>query len=754
MDHVGLICSIGELTGAISGSGSLEAFLADTVTMVAEHMHAQVCSIYLYDSRARRLTLRANTGLNRSRVGQVTLGYGEGLVGLALKELRPIVETHGSHHPGYRFFDDLDDDQYDSFLAVPLLRGIRRLGVLVVQRVTRHPFADDDVTAMRAVANQLATTVEYAAVLMEPGRVDTAGGDVPAAASGMYRGDVAASGFAHGPALVWERQRSLEFLAAEARQAPQESGSLSRAVEQTASQLRALQERIAERLSDEASLVFTAHLLMLKDTQFTGQMQQLVDSGSGPADAVVAVVSRYVERLSALAHAGLREKADDITDLGMRILSALGAGEGYLPAVREHVVLARNLLPSDLLVLAAEEAAGVVLVSGGIASHLSILARSLGMPTVIVDEPELLEVADNTNVLVDAEVGNVYVSPGPDVLEAFTAREHARAQSRRHAPRVSPRTCTADGTRVRLMANINLLSDLTAARELKTEGVGLYRTEFPFIVRSTFPTEEEQRVVYRRLVENMPGSDLTFRTLDVGGDKVLSYYEGHREENPFLGMRSIRFTLEHREVFVQQVRAILTAGAGAQLRIMFPMVSSLDEFLEAREVVHECRDQLRAAHIEHHESPQIGIMVELPAAVDLAHELAAEADFFSIGTNDLVQYMLAVDRTNEKVRNLYVPHHPAVLRAIGRTASAALHAGIGLSVCGDMAHRPEYIPFLLGVGIRELSVEPSCVPAVQKCIAGVSLVEARELAGALLVCRKVAEASRLVGKQSGSQAVG
>jgi phosphotransferase system enzyme I (PtsP) len=313
---------------------------------------------------------------------------------------------------------------------------------------------------------------------------------------------------------------------------------------------------------------------------------------------------------------------------------------------------------------------------------------------------------------------------------------------------MKPATMTADGVRVQLMANINLLTDLKVATELNCDGVGLYRTEFPFIVRTNFPSEAEQYVIYRKLVESMPDKPVTFRTLDAGGDKILSYYHDIKEQNPALGMRSIRFSLQNKPIFAEQVRAILRAGAGADLRIMFPMISSLDEFNEAKEVVRESIDQLAQQGIEHNPEPRLGMMVELPAVVDLAEDFAREADFFSIGTNDLIQFLLATDRTNEAVADFYIAHHPSVLRTLNRVARAALENDCDLSICGDMAHQTQYTPFLLGIGIRTFSVDPIFLLRTQQTINATSIKDAEAQAKEMLARNRVSDIAALLPAQT------
>jgi phosphotransferase system enzyme I (PtsP) len=284
-----------------------------------------------------------------------------------------------------------------------------------------------------------------------------------------------------------------------------------------------------------------------------------------------------------------------------------------------------------------------------------------------------------------------------------------------------------------LLANINLLRDLILARELKAEGVGLYRTEFPFLVRSEVPSEEEQYNVYRRLFDDMSGQPVTVRTLDLGGDKVLAYSETSRELNPDLGLRAIRFSLRHRELFQQQLCAILRAAADFNdLRIMFPMIGSLDEFRTARTAVEDCLAHLKRNNFPHHKKPLVGAMIEVPSVLEIIAEIADEADFLSIGTNDFVQYMLAVDRSNDKVADYYEPWHPAVLRGLAKIAAAAETSSKELTVCGELAHETEYIPFLLGIGVRIFSVYPRFLPVVQQAAAGIKINEARQYAAALL----------------------
>ena len=752
-DHFNLLCDLSELADLIVERSNIERFLDRTVRMVARHLKADVCSIYLYDESNRELVLRATVGLNPKAVGRVRMKPDEGLVGKAFQEMAPIREACASLSPRFKYFVEADEDRFESFLAVPIQRGVQRIGVLVVQHERRSRFTEVDAQALRAVASQLAGAIENVRLLITIRRdaagIASAGCPSPDGLQ-FFKGQSAAEGFAHAPATVFLRDRKgLWVESTGPGEADRTLEDFRRAVAAAADQLKAFGERLAERLPESAALIFTAHFMILKDPQFIGRIESAIEEGTPPAGAVRSVARDYIDRFAASSHVYIREKVHDIEDLATRILKNLQGGEeaeaSATPGRGAGVVIARDLFPSELLKLAADGVEGIILVRGGVTSHVAILARSLQIPLVIADQPGLLDLPDGTPVLMDADIGNIYIRPTAEVIRTFEGRRAVDETAAPLAGKVAPVTRTADGVRVRLLANINLLSELPAARTLNAEGIGLYRTEFPFLIRPTFPSEAEQLVIYRRVVEEMEGREITIRTLDVGGEKALAYADTPAGANPELGLRSIRFSLRHREIFEGQVRAILRAAAGSpSIRIMFPMISSVDELREAKAVVAECRAALEREGVNLTDAPAVGIMVELPAALGVIDELAGEADFLSVGTNDFVQYMLGVDRGNEQVAEYYCPHHPAVLRGLSAIAAAARRAGRDVSVCGEMAHEPAYLPFLLGIGIRKLSVDPNHLPAVQACIAGLSIADAEAHARDLLAEGTVAGTTRLI----------
>jgi phosphotransferase system enzyme I (PtsP) len=519
---------------------------------------------------------------------------------------------------------------------------------------------------------------------------------------------------------------------------------LHRALEETERQLSDLQVKLEAALLDMTAFIFTAQILMLKDKGFTDSIFTLIKGGVNPPQAVVEVVHDYVTKFSKIEDTYLREKIYDVKDVGHRLLENLTGHTQAQHNYQDKIVIARELFPSDALKLFSQKIKGIILLSGGATSHVAILARSLNIPLVVTKELGLLSLDPATDVLLDANMGNIYINPDPLVKAKVLQREELNRNigSLKKMIREHPRT--RDGVAVKLMANINLLGDLKAANEFKADGVGLYRTEFPFMIRSNYPSEEEQFLIYRRLVEGMPGKEITLRTLDIGGDKMLSYSDYGKEENPFLGMRSIRLSLKYIDIFTAQLRAILRAGAGRRIRILFPMISSMDEFLQAKSVVQECIHQLKTERKEIIQDPPLGVMIELPSMVEIIDEMAQEADFFSIGTNDLVQYMLAVDRTNDRVASLYLPHHPSVLRALKKIVDASLKHGKEISICGDMANEPKYLSLLLGLGIRCFSMDARYLPRTHERLRQVSIQECEKLTQEILAQSQISRITQIL----------
>lgn len=728
-DHLSMLCDIGELADLLTGSEDIFTFLDRSVEMVARHLDADASSIYLYDQKSSDLILFATIGLNPKAIGMVRMKIGEGLVGTTIEKRKPVFEGRASSNPRFKYFKEADEDRFESFMAVPIQRGEEKIGVLVVQHEKENFFLKRDLNALRAAASQLAGSIESARLMMElhkGNENDFSGPDIDDLR--IIKGETASHGYAHAPVVIYRKTQGA-LLSGKTSNPDDSKYSLKdflEAVRLTTKQLKEMETGFAARLPESASLIFTAHFMILKDPSFTKKMEGLIENGTTPPDAVREIANKYINIFSSSPHAYMQEKANDVADLGGRILRNLFRGSTNEPSIgQQRIVISKELFPSDIMKLASDEVQGIILVGGGITSHISILARSLNIPLIITDKSALLKLPGGTNALLDADTGNIFIEPSDEIIASHEERIKTKKTIETLKSDMLEETKTSDGFKISLMANINLLAEIPLAIDLKAEGVGLYRTEFPFLVRANFPTEEEQYFVYKRLLDGIGDRPVTIRTLDAGGDKILAYSDITDEDNPALGLRSIRFSLKLKEIFIQQLRAILRAGADHnQLRIMFPMISSLDEFFEAKTILNECMEMLEEEELAFNKKPEVGMMVELPAVLETIDEFAKEADFFSIGTNDFVQYMLAVDRGNKRVAEYFRPHHPSVLKALKKISLAGTKAGIDVSVCGEMAHESKYIPFLIGIGIKSLSVNAQSLPAVQDRITTLTMQEA------------------------------
>ncbi|MDC7234195.1 MAG: phosphoenolpyruvate--protein phosphotransferase [Spirochaetales bacterium] len=730
-DNVELICNIGELSDLFREKSDVRGFLQKVVKTVSGHMKADVCSIYLYDEYLDRLILEATEGLNPELIGKLILTPGEGLVGTSMKELRSILEKNGQEHPQFKAIPGSGEEKYQAFLAVPILRGLTRIGVLVLQHQQPGFFNKNDMMAFKAIASQLAATLENAKLLMGVSKKPEAPRKVESVS--LIKGQAVVGGIGIGNAYVVESGKKDGFYSGLPQSCIDASEEdFAQALSQTEEQLQLLQAEMEEKLSDVGSLIFSTHLLMLRDSSFVGKMEEDIRSGVSPCDAIITRVEYFLKIFSESDNPRLQEKVQDIRDLGHRLLRNLAGESQDSGDYSGQILVARELLPSELVKITAQHVEGLVLYSQGASAHITILAKSLGVPLVYTDDKRLFSLYTGTLLILDGLQGNLLINPNEESLQQFSKLKEDRALARESEDQVCSETYTLDRERIHLRATVNLISDIKTAVRMKAEGIGLYRSEFPFLIRNSFPSEEEQYLVYKKIFDGMDHPVITLRALDIGGDKILSYVPGSEEENPFLGLRAIRFLLENKKVFVGQLKAMIRAGQGRDFRIMFPLISSLDDFRQARRMVEKSIEFLKRDGFDCDTVPDLGVMIELPSAVMMAEDLAREADFISVGSNDLVQYLLGVDRTNEKVSGLYDPRHPAVLRTLARIASAAEQENCALSICGNMTFNREMIYFLVGLGVRNFSMPPVQIPEMQKFLNSVNVKAAEKDSRCLL----------------------
>jgi len=515
-------------------------------------------------------------------------------------------------------------------------------------------------------------------------------------------------------------------------QVADEIGRFEAALIRTRMQILEMQQRIAESIGAKDAAIFDAHLLVVEDRTLIDEVLRKLETDLCNVEWVFQeVATRYAETLNKIDDPYLRERALDIQDVTKRVIRNLQgkAPKTFLGLSEPHILIAHNLTPSDTASMNRERVLGIATDLGSRTSHTAIMARSLNIPAIVGLHDITAKLETGQHVLVDGTGGLLIVDPTPETLTRYAEIESRRVRVVAQLKELRETSSTTrDGRHIVLSANIELPEDVDAVKANGAEGIGLYRTEFLYLNRNTLPTEDEQFETYRKVAERVRPDPLIIRTFDLGGDKLAPGTVDITDElNPFLGWRAIRFCLENVDIFKTQLRAILRASAVGNVKIMFPMISGLDELRGAVAVLAECREELHSSKIDIGEEIEVGAMIEIPSAAISANVLAREVDFFSIGTNDLIQYALAVDRVNEKIAHLYEPTHPAVLRLLKMVADAAHANDIWVGVCGEMAGDIALIPLLLGLGVDELSAGAMLVPRVKRAVQSLAIPECQKL---------------------------
>ncbi len=731
-DRVTLLADVAEI---VSRSHDLDETLSNVVDLFAKRLDADVCSIYLAGADPSRLRLSATVGLNKDAVGRVELGLDEGLVGLAAERKEPVVLDRAREHPRYKYFPETGEERFESLMAAPLIvRGLA-IGVLAVQTRVPRQFEQQDVETLQTCAQLIAPVVVNAQLISTAGLAPEdhqAGVDewlersgvpirreVPRAERNVeLRGTPTARGVAIGPVFKMSSLdlAKLEYKPSEDRE--REERDLVRALHEARRELDANRDELGEEFGPDLAAVFNVHIQILEDKGFVGKLREAVRQTGSALQALREVLGRYRDTFARIEDPYFRDRAWDVEDVGRRVMERLlGVRQDAPQLTKGSILVVDNILPGYFARLELEKVAAIVSEHGGAMAHGAIFARTLEIPAVtsVVGIQEAARGGETA--IVDGSDGRVYLSPDPKLIEEYVRVRERYAIALEHLDAMRQRPAeTRDGRRIRLTGNMGLASDLRLVEQHGAEGIGLFRTELLALAHRSFPEEDEQELLYERVATAMAPRPVTIRTLDVGGDKDVADLGVPSEENPQLGCRSIRLSLMREGVFRAQVRAILRASNSGNVRMMLPMVSSLTELRKARRIIDEVKQELRAARVPFDEALPLGLMIEVPSAALIADLLAKECDFFSIGTNDLTQYTLAVDRSNEHVAHLYDSLHPGVLALIDCAVRAAARAGISVSVCGEMASNPLAVPILVGLGIEELSSAPSAVPVIKEII--------------------------------------
>jgi len=723
----------------VNAAPDLKQALAVIVQRVKQAIKVDVCSVYLTDFEQRRHVLRATHGLRQSAVGRVSLPLHRGLIGLVCERAEPINLDDAPSHPRYQFITETGEIPYHGFLGVPIIQNRRVLGVLVVRQREPRCFEDGEVSFLFTLAAQLAGAITHASVSGEVGGRGKPHGR-------FLQGRPGATGVAIGAVLVVYRQADLDAVPERVADDPEaEVGQLHHAVDRVQDELRLLQGRMKEVLPAEERALFDALLLMLSGDTLINQTIERIRQGEWVQSALHHTVEAHARVFDEMEDVYLRERASDIRDLGRRILMRLQSDTPRERVFPRQTILAGDSVGAvDLAEVPRERLAGIVSANGTSSSHVAILARAMGVPAVmgVTDLPAGR--LEGREVILDGYRGRVYVSPTPSVKREYSrlAREEQALSRELEALRGEP-AVTTDGVPMTLYLNTGLVSEMSSLGTSESDGVGLYRTELPFMVRDRFPGEESQIANYRRVLETFAPRPVILRTLDIGGDKPLPYFPV-KESNPFLGWRGIRISLDHPEIFLTQIRAMLRAAIGlGNLRIMLPMISLVSEVEELGLLIQRAHDELLE---EGHRVtlPPIGVMVEVPALVYQIEALARRVDFISVGSNDLTQYLLAVDRNNPRVAELYDELHPSVLKALLRIVEGARSMNRPVSVCGEMAGNPLAAVLLLGMGVESLSMSAGNLLRVKWVIRSFSRARTRQLLQAALRMEEGSQVRRLL----------
>ncbi|MBE0547853.1 MAG: phosphoenolpyruvate--protein phosphotransferase [Rubrivivax sp.] len=721
-----MLDTLRRLTQALNNTTDLDTGLAVVVHGVKTQLAVDACSVYLVDASDTGFVLVATDGFDPRAVGSVRFARGEGLVGLVVERQRPISLSNAQDHPRFRHLPQFGEQVHHAFLGVPITHLRQPLGALIVRQLNDRVFGRDEQAFLLAIAGELAG-------LAHAGSSRGAQGfsaDRKRAPPALLRGIKGAPGIGIGTCVLPSAAAAFDTvpdLRAEGAQA--EALAFQRAVAAVRAELILSAQRLAAGVPTETHAMFGVYVELLDDDELFADTLERIRAGESGAAALRETITLHARVFEEMADPYLRARAEDLRGLGRRVLLHLQSGMTEPRIYPERCVLVgEEVSIARIADVPVAQLAGIVCSRGSPYSHAAILARTLRIPAVMGLGKVPLEPLAGRRLLVDGTHGRVYVDPPPDVVADFervSAQQHASADklaALRELPAQTP-----DGARVALQANVGLSSDLATALDSGAEGIGLFRTEFSFMVRDSFPSEDEQVRVYREILARFAPRPVTMRTLDVGGDKGLPYFP-LQEENAFLGWRGIRLTLDNPGIFLTQLRALLRANAGmGNLKVLLPMISSAREVDAVRELLVRAAAECESAG-HPTQAVELGAMIEVPSAIFQMAALARRVDFFSIGTNDLTQYLLAVDRSNARVARHFDSLHPAVLRAIDSTARGALDAWRPLSVCGEMAGDPQAAVLLMGLGVETLSMAAASIPAVKLALRTFSRQRAQAMA--------------------------
>ena len=726
-----MLTQLRDIVEKVAGASRLNEALEILVNEICRMMDTEVCSVYLADHERQCYYLMATRGLKKPRGRTITLAFDEGIVGLVGRLAEPINLADVQSHPSFKFIPSVKEENYRSFLGVPVINRRQVTGVLVVQQRELRSFDESEESFLMTLATQVGALLSQS----QTGQL-----------FGLFRQSrikaIAASPVvAVAPGWVDHVQPTLDQVSrASTLDSEQERERLLLAISEAGDEFRRYSKRFTSSVQKESAAIFDLYSHLLSDPRLKKDLLAEIDRGSVAEWAVKTVIEQYAGQFADLKDAYLRERSGDIRELGQRLLFHLDDSlQGTNAWPERFVLVADELTATALAEVPPERLAGVVVRDGAANSHAAILTRAMGIPAVMGADirPEQLH---KQLLIVDGYRGELLIDPEPILIKEYQRliREENALSKTAEAEAEHP-AMLKSGEAVEILLNAGLSAELEQEMNSWVDGVGLYRTEVPFMLQSGFPSEEEQVAQYQGMLQLFNNKSVTLRTLDIGADKQLPYMP-ISEENPSLGWRGIRLTLDQPEIFLVQVRAMLRANAASgNLNILLPMVTSIDEIDEARKLIeragHEVEEMLGYVIPR----PKIGIMIEVPSMIFLIPQVARSVDFISVGSNDLTQYLLAVDRNNTRVANLYDSLHPSVLQALYHISAEARRHNLPLSLCGEMAGDPMCVALLTGMGFRHLSMNGKNVPRVKYLLRHLDCDETEQLTAQVLQASTASE---------------
>jgi len=720
------LSTIHKIAKSIDQSTDLSQALNNLVQGIHTALNVDVCSLYLSDNSTGINILMATYGLNQNVVGTIQIPFNEGLVGLVTQTMEPVNVDNAPAHPRFKYIPEIGEDPFLSFLGVPISHHGEHLAVLVIQQKTARRFSDQDIAFLTTLAALIAGNIAFAKArgLIEGLLSGTR------KSGGLFTGVAGAPGIAIGIGVVTYNPVDLLSVPNRYSNDPEvEEARFRVAIDKAVAELHGISQIYSDTLPEADRLLFDAYALIASDEELIQSTIDKIRAGNWAPGALRETIDGYAAQFEAMENDYMRERSNDMRDIGNRILTYLQAEEKNDRDCPDRTILiGENLSPLDLAKVPADKLVGIVSGHGSGYSHLAILAHALNIPAVLGFSRQLpMPRLDGNKIIIDGYQGQILVAPNDSELGAYQELIEGQEQlGRELALLANEPATTPDGIRIRLYTNTGLLSGFTHAIDVGTEGIGLYRTELPFMSKENFPSEEEQTTLYRQVLEAYAPRPVTLRTLDAGGDKGLPYFTV-KEPNPFLGWRGIRLTLDHPDILLTQLRAMMRASKGLEnLKILLPMISNTGEIDRALVLIHRAYEQIGNEGIMV-SFPQVGVMIEVPSAVYQIDSILKRVDFISVGTNDLIQYLLAIDRNNELVAKMFDPLHPAVLRALAEIAAGAKRHNKHLSICGEAAGDPLFAILLIALGVDSLSLSAGDLPRIKSVIRTFSYAHARKL---------------------------